>query len=361
MPHSPPSTPPKQQATQPHRQPPNAALLINLGTPDELTIPAVRKFLSQFLSDPLVIRLPRPLRWLNPILGRLIGQFRARHALEMYSAIWTEQGSPLRIILEQQRAALQERLGDAWQVHSAMRYGEPSIPRQLTRIAESGAASLTVIPLYPQYSHGTTGSVLLQIAQWIRRTEPHIRLHVLSSCYDEPAYIAAQAELIAGTVQQFGWTSRDSFLLFSAHSIPLSHVAAGDPYPRQVAASATAIARQLDWPCDRFLVAYQSRFGPTQWLAPSTEDAAEELTQRGEKRIVVCPLSFTTDCLETLEELGVRLAEQVASSGGRLALCPALNDSPTFVEALAGWCRRNEVHATTITATTQPSNTQTES
>lgn len=360
MNNSSPSTPPRQ-TTHSNTQPPHAALLVNLGTPDELTIPAVRKFLSEFLSDPLVIRLPRPLRWFNPILGRLIGRFRARHALEMYSTIWTDQGSPLRIILERQRAALQQRLGDSWQVHSAMRYGEPSIPHQLARISESGAASLTVIPLYPQYSHGTTGSVLYQIAQWIRRTQPHIRLHLLSSWYDEPAYVAAQAELIAGTVQRLDWTSPDAFLLFSAHSIPLSHVDAGDPYPQHVAASAAAIARHLDWPCDRFVVAYQSRFGPTKWLAPSTEDAAEELTQRGEKRIVVCPLSFTTDCLETLEELGVRLAEQVASSGGRLALCPALNDSPAFIEALAGWCRRNEVGPSTMHATQQPPHPQTPS
>ncbi len=324
--------------------PTRGVLLVNLGTPDDLTTTAVRRFLAEFLSDPYVIRLPRLLRWLNPILGHGIGLFRARHALEMYEQIWTPHGSPLRITLESQRSGLTDRLGTDWKVYAAMRYGQPSIADRLAQITRDQIDELVVIPLYPQYSRGTTGSVIRQIADWIAANDPHFRLHLLSAWPDEQGYVSAQASLLTSTVAQQHWTPHDSYLVFSAHSIPVSHVRAGDPYPQHVERSASAIAAALDWPKNRYLIAYQSRFGPTEWLTPATDEAAAELLEAGEKRIVVCPLSFTADCLETLEELGVRLAEQIESAGGTMALCPAINATPQFLDALADWSKREMLH-----------------
>ena len=338
----------------------HAVLLINLGTPEDLTVAAVRRFLAEFLSDPDVIRMPRLFRWCNPIVGHLIAWFRARHALEMYATIWTDEGSPLRILLERQRAALEQELGEPYRVYTAVRYGRPAIVSQLERLVQDGAESVTILPLYPQYSGGTTGSVLRKVGVWLKRHRPATQVHVLSSWQDEPAFHRAQAELLRETLQRHGWTSEDSFLLFSAHSIPVSHVANGDPYPEHVEASARGVARQLEWPEGRWKVAYQSRFGPTEWLSPSTEDAAARLCADGVRRIIVCPISFTADCLETLEELGKRLAEQIESAGAEMALCPALNDAPAFIAAMAEWVRRHHAdvspsgHASSRTVSSSP-------
>ncbi len=320
---------------------PRAVLLINLGTPDELTVPSVRRFLGQFLSDPLVIRLPRSVRWFNPVLGWLIARFRARHALDMYRTIWTPEGSPIRTISQTQAARLAARLGPTWRVEWAMRYGSPSIEERLQTLRDEGIAELVVLPMFPQYSGSTSGSVIRQVGRWMVRAEPTFRWHVVSSWYDDRSYIAAQAAVIRSELDQRGWTPHDTLLLFSAHSIPLSHLRAGDPYERQVEASARGVAHELNWPEDRYRVVYQSRFGPVPWLGPATEEAAIEACRQGERRLLVCPLSFVADCLETLEELGVRLAEQVEAQDANMALCSALNATPAFIDALAGLARRS--------------------
>ena len=312
-----------------------AVLLINLGTPADATVPAVRQFLAEFLSDPLVIRLPRLLRWFNPVLGRLIAFFRARHALDMYRTIWTPSGSPLREISDAQRTRLSERLGSTWRVEWAMRYGKPSIPQQLDELRADRIDEVVIIPLYPQFSGGTTGSAVREIARWAASRRPSFRWHVVGSWCREPSYVEAQAAIIAQELEQLGWTADDTFLIFSAHSVPLSHLRTGDPYREDVEASASAVAERLKWPSARYRVAYQSRFGPTAWLGPATEEAALGLCRSGERRLLVCPVSFVSDCLETLEELAVRLAAQVQEEDAKMVVCPALNASPPFIDCLA--------------------------
>ncbi len=309
-------------------------LLINLGTPHGPDVRAVRRYLAEFLSDPFVIRLPQGLGWLNGCLGRMIALFRARSSSEMYRKIWTDHGSPLRTITEEQTEALRESLPNGWQAYYAMRYGRPSIGQTLRAIEAAGIEELVVLAMYPHYSGPTTGTALQVLHEHLAQVGHKMHITVRPTWHDDRGYIQAQADLIDQFAGSKHLTPADTFLLFSAHGLPVSYVRRGDPYVEQVVRSVELVRRRLGWPEHRASMAYQSRFGPVKWLSPFTSERLDELAQTGERRILVCPISFTADCLETLEEINLRYRKSVEQAGAELYLCPALNTYKPFIEAL---------------------------
>jgi ferrochelatase len=309
-------------------------LLINLGTPDRADVPAVRRYLAEFLSDPEVIRLPARLGWMNKPLGRLIAWFRAPRSAEMYQRVWTQRGSPLKAVTQDQASALEAVLPPEWRVFYAMRYGQPSIGETVREIEASGVEDLVVIPMYPQFSGPTTRTALRVLYKELERCGHRFALAVRTSWFDDGGYIDAQAGLIEECAESEALTPGNAFLLFSAHSLPASYVKRGDPYPEHVARTIELVRQRLDWPTDRCSIAFQSRLGPVEWLGPHTDDVLMELARSGERRAVVCPISFTADCLETLEEIGLRYRDRFEETGGKLYLCPALNTFGPFIAAL---------------------------
>lgn len=309
-------------------------LLINLGTPDRADVPAVRRYLAEFLSDPEVIRLPSRLGWMNKPLGRLIAWFRAPRSAEMYQRVWTQRGSPLKTVTEDQASALEAVLPPGWRVFHAMRYGRPSIAETVSEIEASGVEDLVVIPMYPQFSGPTTRTALRVLYKELERCGHRFALTVRTNWFDDGGYIHAQAGLIEECTESEALTPGNAFLLFSAHSLPVSYIQRGDPYTEHVVRTVELVRQRLDWPTDRCSLAFQSRFGPVEWLGPQTDDVLMELARSGERRVVVCPISFTADCLETLEEIGLRYRDRFEETGGKLYLCPALNTFSPFIAAL---------------------------
>ena len=309
-------------------------LLINLGTPDAPDAAAVRDYLKEFLSDPAVIRLPKGTGWLNGPLGRLIAHFRAADSAKMYSRIWSEAGSPLRTITEDQVRSLEAVLPRGWHVFYAMRYGRPGIAETLRHIESCGIDELIVLPMYPQYSEPTTGTALKIVCDYLKNNAHQFHVTMRTTWYDDHGYINAQAQLIEEYARTSGLTPDNSYLLFSTHGLPVSYVKRGDPYPQHIARTVALVGQRLGWPADRMSSAYQSRFGPFRWLEPYTDDMLVKLAEAGEKRVLVCPISFTVDCLETLEEIDIRYREILESHGSDLFLCPALNTYAPFISAL---------------------------
>ncbi len=278
-----------------------AVLLINLGTPEGPTVPAVRRYLREFLADPAVIQLPRGMGRLNRLLGRMIARFRAPKSAAMYRSVWTEEGSPLKVIADAQVAALEAAMPKGWRVFGAMRYGRPSIPDTLSAIEAAGIDELVIVPMYPQFSGPTTGTALREVYSYLEGDDHPIQVTTRVSWYNDYGYISAQTELLRQYMRAHDLTPETTYLLFSTHGLPVSYVKKGDPYPEQVAQSAGLVGQRLGWPSDRMTLAYQSRFGPATWLQPYTDELLDSLVARGEKKILICPISFTTDCLETLE------------------------------------------------------------
>jgi ferrochelatase len=318
-----------------HDTPPcTGILLTNLGTPDEPTAPALRRYLAEFLSDPRVIETSKLIWW--PVLHGIILRTRPRRSAAAYAKIWGEDGSPLLSISRKQAAAVTEQLAASVrgpvQVELAMRYGNPSIARALGRLRAANACRLLVFPLYPQYSAATTAStfdaVAAELATW--RWLPELRL--INHYHDDPLYIEALVE----SIRQF-WAEHDrpGRLLFSFHGLPKKYFLAGDPYHCECHKTARLVAEQLELPADAWAVSFQSRFGPTEWLQPYTDKLLREWGAGGIKKVhVICP-GFSADCLETLEE--IRLQNRAffqEAGGGEFHYIPALNDDPLHVQAL---------------------------
>lgn len=312
-----------------------AVLLVNLGTPEELDAGSVRKFLRQFLGDPRVVEIPKPIWWL--ILNLFILPFRPRKVVETYRQVWTEAGSPLRVITEQQQAALQQRfdeeMGD-WSplVRHAMTYGKPSIADELRKLQSAGIRRITILPLYPQYSGSTTGAVTDQVADYMKSCRYVPSINLVGSYFWETAYIDALAKSIEEFWEEQG---RGDKLLFSYHGIPRSYADKGDPYPGHCECTTGATANKLGLDPDQFEMAYQSRFGKAEWIKPYTAERVEALAKSGVKRLdVVCP-AFAADCIETLEEIRIENGEIFREAGGEeLRLIPCLNASPAHIDAL---------------------------
>lgn len=311
-------------------------LLVNLGTPEAPTAPAIRRYLREFLSDRRVVELPRLLWW--PVLYGFILPLRPRRLVHAYESVWTEQGSPLLAIGTAQRTALQQRLGSDVLVELAMRYGRPSIEAAIAALEAAGVQRLVVLPLYPQYSATTTASVLDAVfaALSARRRLPE--LSTIGSYHDDPGYIAALAASVQAHWTQHG---RGEHLLISFHSIPQRYVDAGDPYAAECRRTAALLAERLELPHEQWSISYQSRVGRGRWLSPYTEEHVVELAGRGLRRLdTICP-GFAADCLETLEEIALRYAADFRAAGGEtLRYIPALNAEPAHMDALAALIRR---------------------
>lgn len=313
------------------KPPSTGVLLVNLGTPDAPTAPALRRYLKEFLSDPDVVTLPR-LLWL-PILYAFVLTLRPARSAEAYARIWTPEGSPLLSNSRDLVGKLATRLGASMKLVLGMRYGSPSIPAALAELRSAGVSRITLLPLYPQYAAATSGSTQRAVERALARIGWAPALTTVRDYHDRPAYIAA----LAGSVRRH-WDEhgRGRKLIVSFHGIPRKVSDAGDPYAGQCATTARLLAEKLGLAEGEWQLGFQSRFGPAEWLQPYTEDALRECAGRDEREVdVICP-GFAADCLETLEEIALRYAETFRAAGGeRLRYIPALNADDAHVEMLA--------------------------
>jgi ferrochelatase len=313
-------------------------LLLNLGGPER--IEDVGPFLYNLFSDPEIIRLPTPA--LQKPLAWLISTLRSRKSQEAYRSIGG--GSPLRRITEQQARELQSELRQR-QVQAttyvAMRYWHPFTESAVADIKADGVDEVVVLPLYPHFSISTSGSSFREL-QRLRQADPAfstLPIRCIRSWYDHPGYIQAMAELIARDVEACD-DPPTAHVFFSAHGVPKSYVEdAGDPYQKEIEACAELVMRRLEQLVGHpnpHTLAYQSRVGPVEWLKPYTDEALVRLGEEGVKELVVVPISFVSEHIETLEEIDIEYREIAAESGiSHFRRVPALDTDPTFIRGLA--------------------------
>ena len=327
-------------SSHPPTQPPRVGvLLINLGTPDAPEAGAVRRYLAEFLSDRRVVEIPA-IAW-KPILHGIILRTRPAKSAHAYRQVWTNEGSPLAAISARQASGLQERLGEEILVGSAMRYGSPAIADSLSKMIGAGCTRILLAPLYPQYCAATTATandaVFAQLAAM--RWQPAIR--TLPPYYDDPLYIDALAADLRRQLAALEFEPQR--LLLSFHGMPQRTLELGDPYHCHCQKTARLVGEALDRPVD---VAFQSRFGRAKWLEPATDRVLAGYPAQGVERVAIAAPGFSADCLETLEELGIRGRETFLDAGGtHFARLDCLNDSAqgmAMLEALiarelAGW------------------------
>ena len=314
-----------------------AVLLVNLGTPAAPTAKALRPYLAEFLSDPRVIDTPRWKWW--PILHGVILRLRPRRSAHAYGRIWDAQGSPLRWRSEALARALQAAMGGDVRVALAMRYGEPAVASTIAQLAREGVRRLLVLPLYPQYSASSTGSVIDAVADAMKalRWPPELRL--VNDYHDDPGHIEA---LAAGIERWWDEHGRGDRLLLSFHGIPERYVRLGDPYAEQCRATARLLRARLGLDEAQCPLSFQSRVGREVWLSPYTDATVRRLAGEGVRRLdVACP-GFAVDCLETLEEIAMQNRDFFTAAGGEsLRYIPALNDGAEQVRSLAALARRH--------------------
>lgn len=316
-------------------------LLVNLGTPEAPTARALRPYLAEFLGDPRVIEYPHWLWWL--ILHGVILRIRPERSAHAYARVWTAEGSPLRTGSEKLTVALQNQLrhvaGGPIRVALAMRYGKPSVRTQIEQMQREGVRRLLVLPLYPQYSGTSTGSVIDAVADTLKQLRWPPELRIVNDYHDDPGHIEALALSIEHWWAQHGGGDK---LLLSFHGIPQRYVEAGDPYFHQCHATARLLRERLGLDESRFAVSFQSRVGREPWLQPYTDETVKRLAREGIKRLdVACP-GFAVDCLETLEEIAMQNSEFFIAAGGEtLRYIPALNDSDEQVASLAALVLRH--------------------
>lgn len=309
-------------------------LLVNLGTPEAPTAQALRPYLKQFLSDPRVVEVPRALWW--PILNGIILNTRPRQSAAKYAKIWTTEGSPLKVHTQRQALLLRGYLGERTKpppaVDWGMRYGSPSVADALWRLREQGCDRVLVIPLYPQYSASATASAYDAVFQALSRMRNVPALRLVKQFHDHPGYIMALAQSVTDHWMANGRAER---LVISFHGVPRFALDRGDPYHCQCQKTARLLAESLALKADQYLVTFQSRFGRAQWLKPYTLDTLRELARRNVKSVdVVCP-GFVSDCLETLEEIGIEnRAAFLTAGGGEFRYIPCLNERDGWIRAL---------------------------
>jgi protoporphyrin/coproporphyrin ferrochelatase len=324
-------------------------LLVNLGTPEAPTPSAVRRYLREFLSDPRVIDVPALGRWL--LLNLIILPFRPRRSAEAYEKIWTAQGSPLLVHGHALLQAVRARVGAGVVVELGMRYGQPSLGDAIRRLRNAGASELVVLPLYPQYAASTTASTAARVFELLGESWDVPPVRVVPPFFDRPAVLDAFAQVARPVIDE----ARADHVLFSFHGVPERQIHKSDRtmahclrdgrccdavgevnalcYRAQSFFMARGIAQRLGLAADGFSVGFQSRLGRTRWIGPYTDALARELPGRGVRRLVVTCPSFVADCLETLEEIGLRLRDTFLAAGGEhFALAPSLNANAEWVE-----------------------------
>jgi ferrochelatase len=310
-------------------------LLVNLGSPAAPTTPAVRAYLREFLSDPRVVDLPRPL-WL-PLLHLLVLPRRAPRSAALYRRIWGPEGSPLVAHTRAQARALGEHLPAGTRVEVAMRYGTPSLASGLTALLDAGVEALVIVPMFPQAAEATTGSVRAAVLDCLLRLPRQVPTRIVPSFPTHPGYLDALAARCRESVA----VGPVDHHVFSFHGLPERVVARGDPYRAECEATAAALAGRLGLRADDWTLVFQSRFGPQAWLQPYADRAVPALAARA-PRVAIATPGFTADCLETIDEIGVLLAERFAAAGGQeLRRVPCLDEHPLWIEALADLVRNH--------------------
>ena len=311
-----------------------AVLLVNLGTPDAPTAPALRRYLAEFLSDPRVVEIPA-IVW-KPLLHGIILQVRPAKSAAKYASIWTPQGSPLAHWTHQQAKLLDARLRDRGLdliVRPAMRYGNPSVASVLDELKAGGVQRILVLPLYPQYAAATTASAQDAVMAWAGRQRRMPEWRFVNHYHDDPGYIQALADKVRAH-----WASngRSPKLLLSFHGVPERSLHLGDPYHCECYKTARLLRQALGLKESEVVVTFQSRFGKAKWLEPYTEPTLVQLAKDGVERVdVMCP-GFTSDCLETLEEIAQEARDAFIDAGGKaFHYIPCLNDEPGWIDALA--------------------------
>jgi ferrochelatase len=340
---------------------PTGLLLINLGTPDAPTPSAVRRYLRQFLGDPRVLDMNRVGRTL--LLEGIILPFRPARSAHAYAQIWDrERGSPLLYHGRDLAREVAGRLGAGWVVELGMRYGAPSLAAALDRLLAADVDRVVALPLFPQYASSTTGSALQELYRVCAARLNVPPLVVVPAFHDHPGFLDAFAAVAAPRLEAFA----PDHVVFSFHGLPERHLRAADPtgghclptgearygaccatitaanrhcYRAQCVATARGLAARLGLSENRTTIAFQSRLGRVPWIRPYTDDVLGELTGKGVKKIAVLSPAFVADCLETLEELGLRAKATVAAAGGELDLVPSLNASERWVDAVCELAR----------------------
>jgi protoporphyrin/coproporphyrin ferrochelatase len=309
-------------------------LLINLGTPDSADAGAVRRYLAEFLTDPRVIEIPKLLWW--PILHAIVLRTRPAKSAHAYRQVWTEEGSPLAAITRRQAIALQQRMGDDVLIEYAMRYGNPGIAPAIERMTTAGCTRILAAPLYPQYCAATTASAADAVFGAIAsmRRQPAVR--TLPSYHDDALYIEALRSSITRQLESLDFEPQR--LLLSFHGMPQRTLELGDPYHCHCRKTARLLGEALGREVD---VAFQSRFGRAKWLEPATEPVLAAYPGQGVKRVAIAAPGFSADCLETLEELGIRGRDTFLAAGGtHFARLDCLNDSLEGMAMLEGLIAR---------------------
>ena len=317
-----------------HRTPERiGVLLVNLGTPDAPDTASVRRYLNEFLSDPRVIEYPRWLWWL--ILHGVILRIRPSRSAHAYQQVWTSEGSPLlvhsRQLTKELQRALSSHLHPDIRVVLGMSYGEPSLSRALEQLRTAQVRKLIVLPLYPQYSGSTTGSVFDAVTRQLQRWRWVPDLQFINHYHDEPAYIAA----LADSVRQHWQTHGKQHLLLSFHGLPKQYLLRGDPYFCQCHKTGRLLAEKLQLGKDEWSMSFQSRVGREEWLRPYTDELLLQYAVNGPRKLSVLSPGFAADCLETLEEIALRNREDFLKAGGEsFDYIPALNAGNNHVQVL---------------------------
>lgn len=336
---------------------PHGLLLLNLGTPDEPTTPAVRRYLREFLGDPRVLDINAVGR--AALLHLIILPRRPAKSAEAYKTIWdAERGSPLLYHSQDLAAGVAAKLGDGWQVELAMRYGTPSLADKLAALTRANVDRIVVLPLFPQYASSSTGTAVARVMELAAREWNVPALDFVPAFFDDPGFLGA-FEQVARPVLA---AATPDHVLFSFHGLPVRQITKTDAggahcfrsdtccdtltnpncYRAQSYATARALASRLELAADKYTVCFQSRLGRTPWIQPYTDQILDELPKKGIKKLaVVCP-AFVADCLETIEEIGMRAKEQWRAAGGEeLTLVPSLNATPAWIDAVAAMAERH--------------------
>lgn len=312
------------------RRVPTGVLYVNLGTPASPSVPDVRRFLREFLSDRMVVDVSRLVWW--PLLNLVILPFRGPKSAHAYASIWTSEGSPLMAISRRQADLLQRELGEGYAVELAMRYGTPSIASGIERLRARGTERVIVLTAFPQYSRTTVGTVKFEVERVLARDRVPLATTFVDSWHDVPGYVDALAERCR---ESAGRTPIEHWV-WSFHGLPERYVKNGDPYRVECERTAELLAARLGLAREQWSIAFQSRFGREPWLRPYADELVPALAAKYPRLGIAMP-GFTADCLETLEEIGIRMRETFLSAGGReFVVAACVNDSRTLVRALAG-------------------------
>ncbi len=324
-------------------------ILAQVGTPEAPTKQSLRPYLQKFLGDERIIDSPR-WYWL-PILHGIILQVRPKKIAHHFQEIWTKQGSPLYIDSMKQVRGVQKRLGSKYVVKLGFAYAEPSMSTAMQELHDAGITRIVVVPLFPQFSTTTTASVYDEIMfHALGRAKRHGKptkkysptLHFVHPFYNDPEYIQVLTRSIKKQIKSL--PHHPDKVILSYHGIPKSYVDEGDPYPEHCEETTRLIAKSMKWKKDQYMMTYQSRFGRAEWTQPYTQIELTKLHERGVKRPLIIAPAFTTDCLETIHELGIEGAELFAEGGGKeenLMRINCLNDDPTFLDFLAKKVKAN--------------------